>query len=47
MMFLLMLSSSVLQNVTTGMEDGFLMTAGHYILASAVKNGSLTAGHAD
>lgn len=45
--FLLILSSSVLQNVTTGMEDGFLMTAGHYILVSAAKNGFLIAGHAD
>jgi hypothetical protein len=29
------------------MEDGFLMTADHYILVSAAKNGSLIAGLAD
>lgn len=30
-----------------GTENGFLMTSGHYILVSDVKDGSLRAGHAD
>jgi hypothetical protein len=42
-----MFASSILQNVTTGMEYGFLTSADHYTLVLAVNNGFLRAGPAD
>ena len=45
--FYLMFASYILQNVTTGMESGFLTIVDHYTRGLAVNSGFLRVGPAD